>query len=108
VRNLWSNPTSNDEVARRAGGRKHYNAWRRNMAIYRRAKVSRLLSRYPLWERGTVKAIARELGVSPSTICRDIKELLRLARPCPHCGAFPIIGPDPSWLEDAESETDGG
>jgi predicted DNA-binding transcriptional regulator YafY len=63
--------------------------------------LDRLLGRYPLFRRGTVTASARELGVHPSTICRDIKALLRLGRPCQHCGAFPPIGPDPGG-EDGE------
>jgi hypothetical protein len=68
--------------------------------------VSRLLHRYPLFQRGTVRAIARELGVNPSTICRDIKALLLLVRPCPHCGTPPVVGPDPELIEDdVESET---
>jgi hypothetical protein len=79
MRNSWSLPTSPDIAARRAGGRRHYNRWRQTLALVRRTEVCRLLDRFPLFERGTVTGIARELGVSPSTICRDIKTLLRLA-----------------------------
>ena len=100
--NNWSLPTSPDEAARRAGGRRHYNRWRQTLALIRQTKVSRLLRRYPLFKRGTVRAIARELGVNPSTICRDIKALLRLGPPCPHCGSSPIVGPDPDLFEDEE------
>jgi hypothetical protein len=99
--NNWSFPTSPEEAARRAGGRRHYNRWRQTLALIRQTKVSRLLGRYPLLRRGTVSAIARELAVHPSTICRDIKALLRRVQPCRHCGAFPPIGPDPGG-EDGE------
>jgi hypothetical protein len=102
VSNNWSFPTSNSEAYRRAGGRRHYNHWRQTLALIRRTKVSRLLRRYPLFQRGTVTGIARELGVHPSTICRDIKALLKLGRPCPQCGAFPVVGPDPDLFDDAE------
>jgi hypothetical protein len=104
VSNNWSAPTSPDEVARRAGGRRHYNRWRQTLALIRQTKVSRLLRRYPLFKRGTVRGIARELGVNPSTICRDIKALLRLGRPCPHCGSFPTFGPDPDLIEFEDEE----
>ncbi len=76
--------------------------------MYRRAKVSRLLGRFPLKKRGTVRAIARVLGVSPATICRDIKALLALHRPCPHCGAFPIVGPDEDMIEENEGGAGSG
>jgi hypothetical protein len=49
-----------------------------------------------------VRAIARELGVSPSTIWRDIKTLRLLNRLCPTCGNLPIVGPDPKLFEDEE------
>jgi hypothetical protein len=100
VSNNWSVPTTPDVVNRRAGGRRHYNRWRQTLALIRRTKVSRLLVRYPFLPRGTVTAIARQLGVHPSTICRDIKALLLLGKPCPTCGTFPKIGPDPDLIDD--------
>jgi hypothetical protein len=103
VSNNWTAPTSPAEAARRAGGRRHYNRWRQTVALIRRMKVSRLLrDRYSdahfgggkvrQFRWGAVKAIATELGVSPSTICRDLKELLRVGRPCSECGRFPSLG----------------
>jgi hypothetical protein len=108
VSNNWSAPTSLDEVRRRAGGRRHYNAWRQHLALFRRCKVSRLLGRYKLFERGTVTAIARELGVSVATVSRDLQAMLREHQPCPHCGAFPILGPDPeetAWVDRVLDDT---
>jgi hypothetical protein len=94
-----------DEICRRAGGRRHYNAWRGTLRLQRRCKVSRLLRTYPLFKRGTVTAIAEVLGVSVATISRDIQAILRVARPCHCCGAPPIIGPDPA--EDELADMDG-
>jgi len=44
----WTAQTSFDEVRRRAGGRNHYNAWRRLLAFERRAKMMKLLNRHGL------------------------------------------------------------
>ena len=94
-----------DEICRRAGGRRHYNAWRGTLRLERRCKVSRLLRTYPLFKRGTVTAIAGVLGVSVATISRDIQAILKLGHPCRYCGALPILGPDPA--EDELADLDG-
>lgn len=63
---------NDEEVWRRAGGRRGYNAVRRVRAMERRAKV------YGLWQFGSglsPSKIARHLKVSPSTISRDIAGL---------------------------------
>jgi hypothetical protein len=78
-----------DEASRRAGGRRRYNLWRKTIRDLRRAQVWRLLANYPILHRGKVMAIARELGVHPSTICRDIQAIKRRLRACPQCGQFP-------------------
>jgi hypothetical protein len=85
----WGAPTSADEASRRAGGRRRYNNWRKLIRDLRRAQVWRLLGDYPIFHRGKVMAIAREFKVHPSTICRDIKALMRRMRCCPKCGQFP-------------------
>jgi hypothetical protein len=88
-RRPWSEPTAWDEVCRRAAGRRHYNSVRRFRATMRRGEVARLLRvQGGLTARGTQATLARQLGVSRSTVCRDIAWLLRQGRPCPHCGAF--------------------
>ena len=60
-----------DEVCRRAGGRRRYNAERQRGAEKRRAEVARLLVKYGRHKRGTRARIARELGVSEATVSRD-------------------------------------
>src|SRR5579859_135639 len=80
--NSWSVPTSPDVVARRAGGRRHYNLRRQTLALIRRTEVCRLLDRFPLDERGTVVGIARVLGVSAATICRDLNAMYPFRQHC--------------------------
>jgi hypothetical protein len=87
--NNWSARTTADEASRRAGGRRRYNFWRRCIRDLRRAQVWRLLQAYPVFHRGKVMAIARELKVHASTICRDIQALKRRLRACSQCGQFP-------------------
>ena len=83
----WSAPT--ESYARRAGGRRRYNAQRQFIAEYRRTQLSRLLfCKGAFLEHGIQARLARELGVSRSTICRDLQTLLREGHPCPQCGAY--------------------
>lgn len=89
----WSTPTTYDEVCRRAGGRRRYNAVRQFLAILRRKRVLDLLRRYGV-RRGVQTRIARELGVNRATICRDLKALLPEQPPCPTCDRpVPYISP---------------
>jgi hypothetical protein len=99
----WSAPTTPDEVARRAGGRKRYNTWRKWMAFRRRhvEVARRLFVQGALFKRGIQAELARELNVSRSTICRDVAYLIRLGWPCPHCGAYKYA-PKPSFVDDPE------
>ena len=93
--NNWSAPVSDREAARRAGGRRRYNAWRKFRAEFRRTELARLLcvqGGLSFWRSGA--ALARKLGVSRSTVCRDRQALLRSTYPCPHCGAG-VRPPDP-------------
>jgi HTH domain len=100
----WTESIDNS-AAYRAGGRRRYNAWRRFVQIRRRAEVARLLTcKGAQFRRGIQTELARELGVSRATICRDVAYLLRLGWPCPHCGAY-TRPPKPSPLFDAD---DGG
>lgn len=85
----WARPVSPEEAARRAAGRKRINARRQRQAARRRCIVHRLLFvRGRLLEKGIKTKLARKLGVSWTTIDRDIKYLLALGHPCKACGAF--------------------
>jgi DNA invertase Pin-like site-specific DNA recombinase len=86
----WSATTTPDEVARRAGGRKHYNTWRKWLAFRRRyVEVARRLFAQGAWTRGVQARLARELGVSRATISRDVQYLKRQGHySCPACGAM--------------------
>jgi DNA-binding NarL/FixJ family response regulator len=64
----WSEPTSHEEMSRRAGGRRRYNAQRQFKALRRRSQLLDVLQRCG-WSQ--VQA-ARLLGVSESTISRDL------------------------------------
>lgn len=71
----WSKRTSWDAVCRRASGRRRYNSVRQLRALLRQIEVARLLRTYH-WARGARARIARELGVTPGTITRDVQSLL--------------------------------
>jgi hypothetical protein len=64
----WTAPTSNAEAHRRAAGRRRYNAMRHWLQVARR---NRLLG-CTRTGYGVQAALARVLGVSRSTICRDL------------------------------------
>jgi hypothetical protein len=83
----WSSPTSFNEVCRRAGGRRHYNSWRRFMKVSRRRDVMLLLVKYG-YQQGVQARIARLLGVSEATISRDVRAALRASRVCQYCGSY--------------------
>lgn len=95
----WSAPADPVTVYRRAGGRRRYNARRRLAALARRAKLCKLLvsehaaivmpeikpdnvasidrALKAICNRGMQARIARQLGVSRSTVCRDITWVYR-------------------------------
>jgi hypothetical protein len=87
----WSEWTSDKEAYRRAGGRRAHNAWRQSMALYRQMRLMEIIARnrVDLWSRnGAQKRLARALGVSKSTISRDIKAIFseyQLGKPCSLC-----------------------
>jgi hypothetical protein len=113
VRNDWGAATDWETVCRRNAGRRRYNAVRGFRRALRRAQVARLLLKYGrdgLARHGLQARVARELGVSPGTICRDVQAMMedsRRARACPACGAAALpgwAGPDPGdWLFDGEA-----
>ena len=86
----WSAPVSDAEAARRAGGRRRYNAWRHFCAVWRRREVARLYLELG-GGYGVQAAMARRLGVSQATVSRDMAALWEAAREhdrCPLCGTY--------------------
>ncbi len=78
--------TSPEAAARRAGGRRRYNADRQTDALLRRHLVAQMLGEYG-FERGAQSRMAEDLGVHRSTISRDLDWLLEdKRRPCQTCG----------------------
>ena len=65
-----------DAICRRAGGRRRYNQARQWAAEMRLSQVAKLLNEVP-HERGYQTRIAKRLGVSRSTVCRDMARLKR-------------------------------
>jgi hypothetical protein len=88
----WNSPATADEVARRAGGRNRYNAYRRLHRDLRRALLWDWLAERRVnlgdlrWRTGGQARLAAELGVSRSTISRDVAALLPLVEWCGRCG----------------------
>jgi hypothetical protein len=72
----WSAPTTNEEAARRAGGRRSYNCRRQLDAFVRRVEVERawwqMVDTEGLMTRGIQARLAERFNVSRSTICRDV------------------------------------
>ena len=81
-----------ENIARRAGGRRHVNAMRQEQAELRRAKILRLASKEgkSIFDRGFQSSMARRCGVARSTIWRDIHFIRQTAlqgNSCPICGS---------------------
>ena len=90
-RSEWGAPTTTDIVHRRAAGRAHYNSVRKLVADQRAVEIFKRLVAYN-FTRGAQARVAREFGVSRSTVSRVLD---RLPRPpnqirCPLCGAVPL------------------
>ena len=69
----WTAQTDSQTAARRAGGRRRYNAWRRLLAHARLGAVVKELNEVG-FSRGYQSEIARRLGVHRSTVHRDFKK----------------------------------
>jgi hypothetical protein len=83
--NTWSTPVSPEIAARRAGGRRRYNAERQCAAKLRRFEVVQLLKCGGF----TYAAMAAKLDVGISTIARDVKAILNTETwICPCCNAL--------------------
>jgi DNA invertase Pin-like site-specific DNA recombinase len=86
-KSTWSQPTTWEEVKKRAAGRYKYNALRQFHAALRRREVLKRLAAYG-WTYGSQARIARELQCSEATISRDLAVLLPLVQECPTCGGL--------------------
>lgn len=99
-RSAWSTPADPDVVARRAAGRSAYNAHRQLTAHLRVIEVGRLLGAYSagtergIFTRGLQARIARTLGVSRATVCRDVRRFWDEQRQqvCQYCGYNRALG----------------
>jgi hypothetical protein len=88
----WSPAFSPDEAARRASGRRRYNARRKVRAILRRRQILEMWEDlgkdgWSPYDRGGQTFLADFFHVHRSTICRDmtiIKKMWRAAA-CPTC-----------------------
>lgn len=76
----WGATTSNRAVALRAGGRRRYNAERQAARERRRRLLVRLCFRHGSWAFAyrLGAELARHLGVSRATICRDLAAVMRV------------------------------
>lgn len=74
----WSAKTDFDAVCKRAAGRRHYNAKRREEARKRYLQVVEAIMPSGGRKRGSQAQLARALGVHRSTICRDVARWRRL------------------------------
>jgi len=75
----WGRARDWDEVCRRASARRAWHALQRIRVLVRRRKVVRLADALGgLCRRGVQAAVARRLGVSRATVCRDIAAILRM------------------------------
>src|SRR5262249_35873781 len=66
------------------GGRRRYNAGRRDRALLRRLEVRRLALELHWPEHGVQARIAERLGVSQATVSRDVAAVV-IPRRCPTC-----------------------
>jgi len=83
----WSAPTDWSAVCKRASGRRGYNAHRQFQAVWRRVQVVNFLGQWG-FKHGVQRQIAVALGVSESTISRDLAFLKAQSGPCQSCGKW--------------------
>ena len=67
--------------ASRRGKGSHYNSLRKYRALMRQIEVLRLFDVYQGFIYRVQAKIARELGVSRSTVCRDVKKIFHQEDP---------------------------
>jgi hypothetical protein len=73
-RDWWSRPVPDEVAYRRAGGRRRYNAQRREAALLRRQRLleALLAERRSIYDRGTAAWWSARAGVSRRTAQRDL------------------------------------
>jgi hypothetical protein len=92
----WNHPRNWDEVCRRHAARKRWNSVRRFLANQRRQRLLALVLEIGGLQRGAQSRIAEALGVHRSTISKDFKRILPLAKVCGECGTLqPRL-----WMEE--------
>lgn len=74
-RDAWAEYTTDTEMQRRAGGRRHYNAVRRFRAELRRRHLAAWLRADAGGWYGQQARAAHALGVSEATISRDLARM---------------------------------
>lgn len=72
--NLPYKPLTAEQLARRAGGRRRYNKQRQDEVFWRLLELERIF-RSEGYVPGDYARWAARLGVSRSTICRDVQRL---------------------------------
>ena len=84
--NTWTARVSDEEMRKRACGRRRYNAVRSLLKTLRREEVRQLLEAWG-FHAGVQAKIARTLNVDPSVVSRDIAALAPFVERCPTCGS---------------------
>ena len=83
--NTWTARVSDEEMRKRACGRRRYNAVRSLLKTLRRQEVLELLEAWG-FGYGVQARIAATLNVHPSVVSRDIKSLFPALDVCETCG----------------------
>jgi hypothetical protein len=91
----WSAPTDFATVCKRARGRCHINAVRKFRAAERRSRLLEILEQYPRGVEPFQQELADRLGVSQSTISRDLRILRPRTLPSwlTPLAPWPVAGP---------------
>jgi hypothetical protein len=92
----WDHPRNWDEVCRRHAARKRWNSVRGFLADQRRTRLLAFVVELGGLQRGAQSRLAEALGVHRSTISKDLKRVLPLAKICGECGTLrPRL-----WIEE--------
>jgi hypothetical protein len=85
---------TDDEAARRAAGRRHYNSVRKFRREIRRAELVAYAREVGLdvTRHGAGVLLARRFGVSRATISRDLHAIFAHHDLCESCGSRRVVG----------------